>query len=96
MIAAVIDVKVDQSRFDELKDVFTALQKTVLENEPGAMVYHLLKPRDGSPNCRFIEIYQDMASVEIHAAASYMQDARPKLMACFTEPPMVEIYEVVV
>ena len=96
MIAALIDVKVDPSKVEELKKEFTALRKTVLENEPGVLVYHLVKPRDGSDEYRFVEIYQDMDAVKVHSAADYMRETTPKLTACLTEAPGVKMYDVVV
>lgn len=96
MIAALVDVKVDPSKFEELKTLFGELRDTVLANEAGVLAYHLIKLRDGSCNFSFIEIYQDMDAVRIHGETDYFLEARPKLTACLTEEPVAAIYDVVV
>lgn len=96
MIAAIVDVKVDPAKVDELTQAFSALRERVLANEPGVITYHLVKPRDGSENYRFIEIYQDMEAVKAHSTTEYMREANPKLIACLTEDPVFNLYEVAV
>lgn len=94
-IAVVAGFKVSPDRFGDFERMFLDLRAKVLAEERGCLVFHMLKSRTAPGVYMAMEVYADQAALEQHAAAPWMQAARPALVACFSEPLTRELLDTV-
>ncbi len=93
MIGVVAHVRVKEGKHDDLEAVFTELANHVRAEEPGNLAYTLSRKRGSMTEYVIQELYLDQAAVAQHMAASYFREARPRLEACFAEPPVLHLLE---
>ncbi len=89
-IGTVGSLSVHADKAAQFERLFTALTAIVHTQEPGNVIYQLVRVR-GQPNAyKAIELYRDQAAVDLHVTAPYLREALPELNACLDGTPVVE------
>lgn len=93
MIGVVALVRVKEGKGEEFETVFSDLLKNVRANEPGNIAYTLARKQGSTTEYVIQELYADQAAVTAHTRAIHFREARPRLDACFAEPPAIHLIE---
>jgi len=94
-IGTVGSMKVRADKASEFEQMFAALTAIVRAQEPGALVYQLVRVRGQPHSYKAIELYRDQDAVDLHVKTAYLREALPKLNACLDGTPIVERIETV-
>jgi quinol monooxygenase YgiN len=90
MIGIIATLKAQPGRNAELEAAFRDLAAKVKPNEPGALVYELLKSRSEPNTYRVMELYRDQAAVDHHVSTDYFKTGFARLKATLDGDPGVE------
>lgn len=90
MIAVVARFSAQAGKEQELEQIAAELADQVRSNEPGCALYTLCKGQEAGVYV-MIERYVDQAAFEAHAGSAHFREAFPKLGACLSGAPSIEI-----
>lgn len=86
MKGVVVKFKVQPGKGPEFEQIFKDLQAKVKANEPGALVYDLVKASNEPETYVAVEFYSDQAAFDAHCAAPYFTAVIGKLMELWIPP----------
>jgi quinol monooxygenase YgiN len=89
-VGTVGSMKVRPDKVAEFEHLFNLLTATVRAQEPGNVIYQLVKVRGQSCSYKAIELYRDQAASDLHVQSAYLHEALPRLNACLDGVPVVE------
>jgi quinol monooxygenase YgiN len=96
MIGVIVEGKVNETKVEELQNIFRELRTQVVANEPGAVLYHLCKNRDDPDHYTILEVYEDQDAVAKHSASEYLRANRRRLTDCFADKITLKLMDVVI
>jgi len=95
MIGVVATIKVQEGKNAEFEAVFTELMAQVKANEPGCLMYQLVKSRTDGTVYKVLELYKDEAALKHHGGTEYFKAAGPKMGPTLGGRPEVEYFDAV-
>lgn len=94
MIVGIVgSIKVLAEKTADFERVFQGLTAKVRSNEPGNLIYQLVRVRGEPGKYKMIEFYRDQAAYDQHTHAPYLGESLAQLMACLDGEPQVELIE---
>lgn len=93
MIGVVALVRVSEGKGGEFEAIFSELSQNVRAYEPGNVTYTLSRKQGSTTDYVIQELYADEDAVTAHTRADYFKSARPRLAACFAEPPVLHLLD---
>lgn len=85
MGAIVVQMKAKPGMESELETQFLDLASKVLANEPGALVYQLIRSRSEPGVYQLLEIYKDREAEDQHRHFPHLTAAMPKILPCVVD-----------
>ena len=95
MIAIVASLTVKDGQGGEFEPIFLELTAKVRANEPGNLLYQLVKSRSDPNSYRVMELYTDQAAVDLHGKTDHFKDLGRKMGAFMAGPPAVDFFDAV-
>ncbi|MEM6625610.1 MAG: antibiotic biosynthesis monooxygenase [Pseudomonadota bacterium] len=93
MIGLTAHMFVADGKQGEFESMMKDLRVKVKANEPGALLYDLFKVKGSETDYVVMEQYVDAAALAAHGKTDYFLEASPKLGACFTKQPEINMFE---
>lgn len=90
MIAVVARLNVQAGKEQEFEQIAAELGAQVHDKEPGCALYVLCKGKEAGAYV-MLERYADQAAFGAHGQSQHFRDAFPKLGACLSGAPQIEI-----
>ena len=92
MIAIVANLPVAEGKETEFETVMGELAQKVRDNEPGCKLYQLCKGQQPGQYV-MIERYADKDALTAHGQSDYFKAYFPKLGACLSGKPDIQVFE---
>src|SRR5262245_32923966 len=90
-VATTLDAKPGQE--EALIRVVRALAESVRREEPGCLLYELVRSRFHAARFLLLERYRDERSFSAHANSAHLRSALAELMECLVSPPDLAVYQ---
>ncbi len=78
-IGVIATLKVQDGKGGEFETVFRDLMAQVKANEPGNLMYQVVKSRTDALTYVVMELYADQAALEAHGKSDHFKAAGPKI-----------------
>jgi quinol monooxygenase YgiN len=95
MIGIVVTFTVAAENVAALEALVGELAAATRANEPGVIVYRLLRSQTDPGSYRIVELYESEEALDHHLQTEWFVAARPRLPALFATPPTMEQFDVV-
>lgn len=95
MIGVVVTLEVKDGKQDDFETVFKDLMAKVKAHEPGCTTYQLYKSKKSATTYTVMEEYASTEALTSHGKTEYFLAAQPKLAACLSGAPVIEMMDIV-
>jgi len=95
MIGIVATLNIQDGKGVEFEPVFLELAAKVRANEPGNLLYQLVKSRTDANSYRVMELYTDQAAIDLHGKTDYFRELGRKMGAFMAGAPSVDYFDAV-
>ncbi|MFE3188446.1 putative quinol monooxygenase [Nocardia sp. NPDC059240] len=95
MIAIIADLSIIEGRGVEFELLVAGLVEQVANNEPGNLMYRLLRSQTEPDQYSLVEIYTDAAALAAHLGSQHFQSGARKLAEFFAAAPKVRNFDAV-
>lgn len=95
MISVLTKVRVQDGKGAAFEELFLRVAAKVKANEPGVLVYQMLKSKTEPDVYRMVEFYRDEPAFEAHGAADHFQASLAELASLLAGEPEVEFLDAV-
>ncbi|XGU18126.1 putative quinol monooxygenase [Rhodococcus sp. 3Y1] len=75
MIAVIADITVKDGSGEQFEAVVAELAEKVRTEEPGTVLYQLIRSKTDTNSYKFMELYQDGAAIKAHGSSEHFQAA---------------------
>ncbi len=89
MHAIIATLKVQEGKTEEFETIFRDLSQQVRANEPGNVLYQLVRTSEPT-TYKVLELYKDEAAMAAHGQAEHFRAAGPKLGGVLAGRPEIE------
>jgi quinol monooxygenase YgiN len=93
MIGIVATLKVQDGKNADFEAAFKEAMAQVRANEPGNIVYQLVKSRSEPNTYKVLELYKDDAAIAAHRDSAHYKALGPKLGPCMAGRPEIELLD---
>jgi quinol monooxygenase YgiN len=87
MIGIIATLRANPGNRDQLEAVLLEISARVRADEPGNLLYEVMRARNEKDVSIVIETYESDEAFKLHMSSPHMADARPRLGALLTAPP---------
>ena len=95
MIAIVASIQAEPGKEKDFEAAFSAMMKAVKADEPGNIIYQLVKSRTEPGAYKVLELYKDQAAVDVHGKSDGFRAAAGGMAGTTTGRPSVEYFDAV-
>ncbi|MFE3060262.1 putative quinol monooxygenase [Nocardia sp. NPDC059239] len=93
MIAIIADLTVVDGRGSEFEALVADLVEQIANNEPGNLMYRLLRSQTEPGQYTLFELYTDKGAIEAHAGSEHFRSAARKFGEFFAAAPKVRYFD---
>ena len=93
MIGIVATLKIQEGKAAEFEAAFKEAMAAVRANEPGNIVYQVVKSRTDPNTYKVLELYKDQDAIAAHSASDHYKALGPKLGPCLAGRPEIELLD---
>jgi quinol monooxygenase YgiN len=93
MIGIIATLKVQDGKNADFEAAFKEAMAAVRANEPGNIVYQVVKSRADPNTYKVLELYKDQDAVAAHSASDHYKALGPKLGPCLAGRPEIELLD---
>jgi len=93
MLALVVMLKPKRGRNADLEEAFRWATASVRSNEPGNLLYQVVKSRADDQTYLILELYKDNDALMAHRYSEHALAMREKIEGVLTEEPHIEYYD---
>jgi quinol monooxygenase YgiN len=95
MIAIVASFQVQPGKGKEFEAAFGAMMQAVKADEPGNIIYQLVRSRTDPDSYKVLELYKDQAAVDVHGKSDAFKAAAGGIAGLAAGRPSVEFFDAV-
>ncbi|MCD2108851.1 MULTISPECIES: putative quinol monooxygenase [Rhodococcus] len=93
MIAVIADITVKDGSGEQFEAVVAELAEKVRTEEPGTVLYQLIRSKTDTNSYKFMELYQDGAAIKAHGTSEHFQAAGKAMAPFLAGAPQIEYFD---
>ena len=94
-LGVIATITILEGKNAEFEQLFTALTKQVLANEPGALFYALHRSKSDTQVYKVLEQYASQEDIKAHGQTDYFKEASKTMAGLVAAAPDIEVLDAV-
>lgn len=93
MIAVIAEITIKEGSGEQFEAVVAELAEKVRTEEPGTILYQLIRSKSDTNAYKFMELYTDSAAIKAHGTSEHFQAAGKAMAPFLAGAPKIEYFD---